>query len=470
MKELTFSLDGDSATPMYDQLARHIVSEIRAGRLREGDRLPSKRDLCAHLRISRSTVESAYAILTAEGYVSSRPRSGYYVCAYEEPARAASPAAHISISSGQAERREETPPEEKPGIARFSTSEVDTAAFPYASWARLNKEVIRAGAPLLQRGHPQGDECLRRALCDFLHQYRCVNCAPDQIVIGSGMEYLLRVLIELMEPDAKFALENPGYGALYRALEISRRPYAPIALDGAGMRPDQLAQSGARIAYVTPSHQFPTGLTMPAGRRAALLGWAAARPGRYIIEDDYDSEFRYITRPIPSMQGTDENGRVIYVGTFSRSLAPSIRVAYLALPPALIDRYRALLSHTSSTVSRFEQHTLCRFIEEGFYARHLRRMGNLYRRRRDLLLDGLSSIKGLQVTGAGAGLHFMITLDRLDTQTLLKRALEAGVALRPLDAYMHGGEARPSTLVLGYAGMDDKQIVDACARLRAAWA
>ncbi|MEF9972336.1 MAG: PLP-dependent aminotransferase family protein [Clostridia bacterium] len=475
MTELTFTLDPHGKTPMYAQIAGYIVEEIRAGRLREGEKLPSKNGLCAHLGVSRSTAEGAYAILVAEGYVVAKARSGYYVGDYEPPVRAAGgllsaaggfPSAAgglLSAAGGSLSAAAEA------DEALFSTGAVDTSVFPFASWAKINKEVVTGGAALLQRGHPQGDLCLREALCGFLHAYRGVNCAPAQIVLGSGMDYLLGLLIELLPPRTVFALEDPGYRAAYRAIERAGRAYVPCALDSAGMRVDVLAQTGAQVAYVTPSHQFPTGITMPAGRRAALLSWASDAPDRYIVEDDYDSEFRHLTRPIPAMQGLDEGGHVVYVGTFSRSLAPSIRIAYLVLPARLLKTYRALFYASASSVSRFEQHTLCRFIAEGFYGRHLRRVGNLYKQKRALLLMQLGQIPGLQISGAEAGLHFLVTLPRLSEQALVARAAAQGIALNGLSQYAHARACPASTVVVGYAGMTDAQILDACARLVAAW-
>ena len=307
-------------TPLYEQLYRHISAAIQSGHVAPGEKLPSKRQLCAALGVSMSTVEAAYSLLAAEGYVIPRPRSGY-VAAQVVPL-ATDPAAHALPA------REVESLSSSPWDYSFSTGAVDTSVFPFASWARITKEAVYQNPELLQRGHPQGDLPLREALADFLAQYRGVRCRPDQVIVGAGADYLLSLVLQLLPDQRDIALEDPGYPAAYATALHHQRQVVPIPVDAEGMDPDALDRSGARLAYVTPSHQFPLGVTMPAGRRSRLLQWAYAGPDRYLIEDDYDSEFRHTSRPIPAMQGVDRRGRVIYLGTFSRSIAPAIRVAH----------------------------------------------------------------------------------------------------------------------------------------------
>lgn len=456
MHEFTLALSDSKETPLYEQLVRYVTDEVKAGRLIQGERLPSKRALCVHLGVSRNTVETAYQILAAEGYIEGRPRSGYYVCAYEVP---------VGTPKSQPDAARAQEPPELEFKFRFSTADVDTSIFPYSAWARLYRQVVQSGAGLLSRGHPQGDAELRAALSEFLHQYRGVSCDPDQIVIGAGVEYLLGLLPPLL-PGAVFALEDPGYGAVYRAL--AGGAHVPIALDEGGMSMDALIQSPASVAYVTPSHQFPTGVTMPAGRRAKLIDWANQAAGRYIVEDDYDSEFRHLTRPIPAMQGMDQ-ARVIYIGTFNRSIAPSIRVAYLVLPVELCEIFRRRFSGVSVTVSRFEQQALSRFISEGHYARHLRRMSGLYKRRRDLLVEQLCAIEGVSLSGDEAGLHFLLRHDRLTEVQLVERAAAQGVMVHGLSEYAFAYPCAPNTVVLGYGGLGEVGVGEATRRIRQAW-
>ena len=440
----SFFVPEAGALPLYEQIYRRMVEEIRAGRLVAGERAPSKRQLCAQLGVSLSTVETAYGMLVAEGYLQSQPRSGYRVC---------------SLLPLDAPVPQETPsPAPAPATPAlsdvFSTAAVDTHIFPSSVWASLTREALK-DPDLLQRGDPQGDLPLREALCDFLRSCRGVKCHSEQVVVGAGMEYLLSVLFQLFDPATPVALENPGYHAAYRTLENLGRSAVRVPVDRQGMAPGALAASGAGVAYVTPSHQFPTGTAMPAGRRTELLRWAYAAPGRYLIEDDYDSEFRYASRPIPAMQGMDTGGRVVYTGTFSRTLAPSIRAAYLILPETLLEVYKARFAHGASTVSRFEQRVLCRFLSSGQYGRHLRRAGSLYRARCAALTAALrDAFPEGRISGAGAGLHLLLTLPGRNEADLAARAAAAGYRVRTLGEYCRGPSPLPGSLVLGFAGLD----------------
>lgn len=444
--------------PLYEQLYRHLVEEIRQGRPAPGEKLPSKRQLCALVGVSMRTVETAYAMLTAEGYLLARPRSGHVVA--DLPPLTPSPAADAP------------PPVPDPPRWRYdcSTSAVDTSLFPFSSWARISKEAVYQNPELLQRGHPQGDLPLRAALSEVLGQYRGVHCAPDQIVVGAGVEYLLSTLLQLLPEHRSVALEDPGYPVGCAVARRHGRRIVPVPVDAQGMDPQALAGAGAALAYVTPSHQFPSGVTMPVGRRTRLLHWARTGPERYLIEDDYDSEFRYATRPIPAMQGLDRAGRVVYLTTFSRSIAPSIRMACMILPPALLERYRQVFSHTACTVSRFEQEALRRFLIQGLYSRHLRRMVNLYRRKRAVFTQALEAIPGVSISGQEAGLHFLLTLPRLDEGELVARAAQASVRVQPLSRYCLAVPPAPSTVVLGFGGLTVEQLEGAARALARAWA
>ena len=468
MFTLALSLDPKGRTPMYEQLYAAMADAIREGALRHGEKLPSKRTLCAQLGVSRSTVETACELLLAEGYVESRPRSGYYVAEYQTVA--ATQGKVLCVPREATENRDRfLNAENRPLLPSLSTSAVDVSLFPYASWAKLYKEVVYNSPELLQRGDPQGEAALREALVRLLSEYRGVRCAPEQLVVGSGMETLLDQLITIFGPEAVYAMEDPGYPALERSLRARGRELRFVPMDSAGMDADALETSGAGVAYLTPSHQFPLGITMPASRRSRLLRWAAEREG-WIVEDDYDSEFRYGGRPISSMQGMDRHGRVIYAGTFSRSLAPAIRLAYMVLPPALLPRWEAVYGRQQPTVSRYEQTVMARFLDGGFYARYIRRVGKLYADRRAALLEALSGIEGLTVSGADGGIHLLVTLPRLSEAELLRRAAEAGLPLRGLSEFCHRVPAEPSTLVLGYGGLATKEIPALTERLKTAWA
>lgn len=458
MQELTIPLNPSASDPLYEQIYRFIVTEIHTGRLPEGSRLPSKRMLCSHLGVSLSTVETAYGLLQAEGYIASRPRSGFFV------ASSGLPDMLHTVSPLPPADLPDAPPE-----FDLSTSAVDTSAFPYATWVRIFKQVLYDRPDLLQRGDPQGDRELREALASFLYQYRGVRCRPEQLVVGAGVDHLIEVLLRLIPSSAPVALEDPGYGTPYRIMQSHGRAVRSIPVDDQGLNVSDLCRTDAQLVYVTPSHQFPTGALMPVSRRMQLLSWASEQEGRFIIEDDYDSEFRYSSRPVPALQGLSGGGRVVYAGTFSRTIAPSIRVAYMVLPESLLAGYRRQYAHAASPVSRFEQQTLARFLQGGYYARHLRRVGNLYRSRCAALSRALNGLPGVRVSADDAGLHFLISHDRLSENQLLTLAAKAGIQLHGLSEYCHSVSPRPSTAVTGFAGLRDEQIPVLTALLAAAW-
>ena len=470
MFSFALTLDPRGREPMYEQLYSAIAEAIRGGALRHGEKLPSKRVLCGQLGVSRATVETAYALLCAEGYVTARPRSGYYAADFV-PLEGEQEQEHREHREHRGRFSVSENTENRPlcsSLCSFSTSAVDVSRFPYASWAKLYKEVVYNSPELLQRGEPRGEPALREALARLLSAYRGVRCTPEQIVVGSGMETLMEQLITLFGPETVYAVEDPGYPAIRRSLEARGRAIRCVGLDEAGMDADALAASGADVAYLTPSHQFPLGMTMPASRRSRLLRWAAEGE-RWIIEDDYDSEFRYGGRPISSMQGMDRAGRVIYAGTFSRSLAPAIRLAYLVLPPALTDRWLGLFGRQQPTVSRYEQTVMARFLDGGFYGRYLRRVGKLYADRRAVLLPALRQIEGVTLSGTDGGVHFLLTNPRLSESELLSRAAAAGISLRGLSEFCRETTPLPSTLVLGFGGLPAEEIPALAETLRKAW-
>ncbi len=458
MLHLTTALDPTAPLPLYEQLYRSLAQQIRTGTLAAGMRMPGKRSLAGELSVSVNTVDAAYQLLVAEGYLESRPRSGFYVQEYRAlPASAATRAEPQRPAAPQPPQTETTPPV----IYDLSTAGVDAGLFPFKTWARLQKELLYSSPELLAHGQAQGDLELRTALAGYLEEYRGVRCTPEQIVVGAGMEYLLSLLAPLLPGPA--AVENPGYPRARRVLENSGTVCRCLPVDENGLSVRALEHSDAAVCYITPSHQFPTGVTMPAGRRAELLHWAAKRPRqRYIIEDDYDSEFRFDTRPLPSLQGmAGADGPVVYLSTCSRSLAPGIRIAYMVLPEHLLPAWRQAYGLYSGTVSRFEQQTLARFITEGHFTRLLARERVAYKARRTALADALTAAfgeHGIQLSGLHTGLHMLAAFPGGTADTALAAAARGqGIRLAPLSSYYFAGQEScpPSTLVLGYGALDD---------------
>ena len=463
MVHLTTALDAASDVPLYEQLYRSLAAEMRTGAVPAGTRMPGKRRLAAELSVSVNTVDAAYQMLAAEGYLEARERSGFYVQEYLALPESAAPAAPPKA---------EAVPKQRPIRYDLSTRGVDPGLFPFRTWARLQKELLYSSPELLTHGDAQGDLALRQALAGYLEEYRGVRCGAHQIVVGAGLEYLLGLLAPLLPGPA--AVENPGYPRAKQVLENNGVACCCLPVDEDGLSIRALSDSGAAVCYVTPSHQFPTGVTMPAGRRAELLHWAARCPGRrYIIEDDYDSEFRFDTRPLPSLQGmAGADGPVVYLSTCSRSLAPGIRIAYMVLPRQLLPAWRAKYRIYSGTVSRFEQQTLARFIREGYFTRHLARERVAYKARRDALAASLRAAFApdeLTLTGLHTGLHLLARLKNAPPDAALHAAAKAqGVALSLLSDYdLTGGEQDFSgTFVLGYGSLSEASFPEAGETLR----
>lgn len=463
MNELTISLNTKSKIPLYEQIYQYIKEEIREGRIHSGERLPSTRSLSRFLEVSRSTVELAYEQLLSEGYMEAEPYRGYFVSELE------------GIYQLKPQKRMvcENPDEEKK-VYRFdfSPNGVDLNSFPYNIWRKLSKESLSDDrAELFRLGHPQGEWELRNAISNYLHQARGVNCTPEQVIVGAGNDYLLMLLSTVIGQDHKVALENPTYRQAYRLFANLSYDVCTVDMDKWGMQISGLTKSGADIAFVMPSHQYPLGTVMPIKRRIELLRWAEEGE-RYIIEDDYDSEFRYKGKPVPALQGYDTNERVIYIGTFSKSIAPAIRMSYLVLSQELMKVYRKRSSFLNSTVSRVDQMILQKFIEEGYYERHLNKMRALYKSRHDTLLNAWKGMEHVvQISGENAGVHLLLTFQNgMKEEELIALAEDAGIKVYGLsEYYVTPPAAATATILLGYANMREESIKEAVEILKKVW-
>lgn len=466
---VTYTLDAHSGVPLYEQLYQAIRADIASGALAPDARMPSRRKLAAHLRVSAVTVDTAYEQLTAEGYIYALPRRGYFV------SRVQSMRLYPGHTGEQA-RSQRVPTAEKPAGLAFDmrTQGADTKHFPFSVWARLMREVLsEQHTALLESTHSQGAPSLREQICTYLHDFRGVRAQPEQIIVGAGSEYLTGLLLQLLGRDRVYAIEEPGYYKLRSIYENNGAHIAHVPLDEQGLSPDALRQSGAQAVHVTPSHQFPTGLSMPVSRRMELLAWAAEDEARVIIEDDYDSEFRFSGRPVPAMQSLDAHGQVIYLNTFARSLAPSLRISYMVLPQRYLARYQERMRYYACTVPGFEQYTLSKFMARGYLERHIARMRAVYKARRDALVAAVEEFDLGECLSTGAGLHLLLRVnDARDARTLAQLAEEAGVKVTPLERYF--AEKTPDwargLLVLGFAGLDEAQLREAARRLKEAWA
>lgn len=458
-------LHPEEKIPLYEQLYHALADEIRSGQRAPGTALPGRRTMAAQQGVSINTVDSAYQMLAAEGLAEARPRSGFYV----------------QKTYGMLHSRQVHPtpmpstPEPAVSVPRYdlSTGSVDTDLFPARSWGRIQKEMLYQRPELLQRGEMQGDEPLRVQIARYLSAYRGVDCTPEQIVVGAGIEYLLGCLAHLFA-DSTAAVENPGYSRTRAVLQNNGIPCRLVDIDQEGLSAEALEESGANLCYLTPSHHFPTGVTMPAPRRAQILAWAAAQPGRYILEDDYDSEFRFDTRPLPSLQGmAGPDGPVVYLTTFSKSLAPGIRIACMVLPRGLLARYRQDFAVYANTVGRFDQQTLAQFMADGYFTRHLARMRLVYKRRMEAFAAALRRhLPGVTLGSVHSGLHFLLTLSGAGGESaMVEAAAREGVRLRGLREYYlaRPEHCPPDTVVAGYSALKEEDIPAVAAALARAW-
>ncbi len=491
MNELIIHLDGKGDKPLYEQIYEYIRGEIEHARIEPGEKLPSSRALSAYLQVSRSTVDMAYGQLVAEGYVDAVACKGYYVCSLPLPRNLRTGLEHTDweaagagqVKAGALEGTEKFRYD-------FTPNGIDLNRFPIFAWRKITKNTLsQEKEELLRLGDARGERYLRETLCEYLGRARGIRCVPENILLGAGNDYLLILLCQLMGIGRRIGMEIYTYRQAYLTFQSLGLDVCAVPMDGDGMRVEELEKSGADMAYVMPSHQFPTGIVMPVKRRMELLDWAYAREGRYIIEDDYDSEFRYGGRPIPALQGYDRHGKVIYMGTLSKSVAPAIRISYMVLPEELMEIYRRKAGYLTSTVSRIDQMIVHEFFRDGYYERHLSRMRAAYKKKRDVLMAALAGCfqEKCAVFGEEAGVHLLagFSLGRTEEE-LVGRAKEAGIRLYGLSGYRiapgggtgfvpwlqegrNGESGRPqeaAIFLMGYAHMEEEEIRAAVQELR----
>lgn len=527
---ITYDMRDLADESLYEYLYRRIREDILSGRLKKGERMPSKRSFAKNQGVAVITVENAYAQLVAEGYLYSEPRRGFFVSRIDESLRLpqvqapvpgtgrkalpgmdekgraesglagkteaaeANPAGKTegaeSDPAGKTEDAEVNPAGEKDRAAAVPAAEraeIDLAqsrvspdTFPFNTWAKLLREILQTRRhELLEPAPGAGLMPLRSAIAAYLLQYLNLRVSPDQIVIGAGTEYLYSLLIRLLGPELVYAVELPGYPKTGRIYESNQVCVRYIPMDSSGICVDALRESGADVAHISPSHQFPTGITMPIGRRSELLSWCRESGSHFLIEDDYDSEFRLSGRLIPPIMSIEDRGRVIYMNTFTKSLASTIRISYMVLPPALLQRYREKLGFYSCTVPSFEQYVLAEFIGRGYYEKHINRMRNYYRQKRNRLLHAISG-SGLRdltsVSGAEAGLHFLLLVKSGRTEDeLTALAAAKGVRVYGLSRYMNREEKElrerwpGPCMVVNFQGLSNEAVDALPELLEEAW-
>lgn len=463
--ELTITIDTNSKIPIYEQLYSYIKLEVQSGRIKDNMKLPSKRKLSSYLKISQNSIQAAYDQLIEEGYVFSKERSGYYVNKID----------HL-VKLGVKEEFNKTKDDNHQDYVKynFSYHGVDLHTFPFGIWRKLFKEVINEyDKELLNIGDSRGHISLRSSIADYLHQSRGVNCSPDQIIVSAGTEFLFQILFQLFDKGNIYGIENPGYEKLNLLFASNRVEFRAVNIDKEGMILKEIIDCKANIVCITPAHQFPSGEIMTINRKIKILNWANEDSNRYIIEDDYDSEFKYSGRPIPALQGLDTNEKVIYMGSFSKALSPSIRVSYMVLPLHLLDKYIKNLHYIICPVPIMVQKVLCKFIQEGYFERHINKMRNIYKKKRELLVHSIENLNcGIELLGAEAGLHLLLKVDNeMTEEQLVSAAVKNGVKVYGISKYYFDKDYLPELplILIGYAAMNELEIGEAVTMLYKSW-
>ncbi|MCQ2601071.1 MAG: PLP-dependent aminotransferase family protein [Treponema sp.] len=435
----TMELNTDNRIPLYQQIYEFIKKEIISGNIASDEKLPSKRTLAKNLGISTLTVETAYSQLNAEGFIYSLPKRGYF--ASEIKMTAATLTSNSEKKSAASSRRSEKkstvnnsrPAQSQPEYTiNFSDSQTDPESFPFSVWAKLLREVLNTHQNDVMKNSPaQGTLVLRQAIAKHLHQFRGMDVNPDQIVIGAGTEYLYTLLIQLFGFDKTYAIEDPCHKKITKIYNSFGVKTVHIPMDEKGILIKGLNSKKADIVHISPSHHFPTGIIMPVTRRYELLNWASEKSGRYLIEDDYDSEFRFNGKPLPTMQSIDNFDRVIYMNTFTKTLSSTIRISYMVLPQMLMEEFSRKLNFYSCTVPVMDQYTLASFIDQNYFEKHINRMRKSCGLKRDTFFAAIEKYdrkKYFSIMEGDAGLHFLLKVsqDRLEkfTDSLISKKIK----------------------------------------------
>ena len=448
---LTYSFTDIGSDSLYMHLYKCIKNDILEGKLCSGTKLPSKRSFAKNLALSNITVENAYAQLQAEGYIYSLPRKGFFVSDISNLEKSLSreeAIKHIARKNNLAQNMD------------LVSNKANPDYFPFSIWTKLMREVINKNDVELMTVSPAGGIFeLRSAICNYLKEFRDMNVRPEQVIIGAGTEYLYGLIIQLLGYDKIYAVENPGYKKIAKVYNSNNVEYKVVSLNKEGIDIKRLEEIEADVLHISPSHHYPTGIVTSIGRRYEVLGWASRKESNYIIEDDYDSEFRMTGKPIPTLQSIDMIEKVIYMNTFTKSLSPTIRISYMVLPYKLLDKFYSKLGFYSCTVSNFEQYTLAKFINEGYFEKHIIRMRNIYRNLRDRILDAIKKSRlndYVKVSEEEAGLHFLLNIKtELSDKELKALAEKRGINISCISEYYFDDNIKnlEHTLIINYSSI-----------------
>lgn len=450
---LTYNLTNIGSDSLYEYLYKCIKKDIILGNIKPGERLPSKRPFSKNLGVSIITVENAYSLLMSEGFIYSLPKKGFYVTDLKNiPSKKQMNKEKVILTSGHNHY-----------LADFSSNQTESDIFPFTTWIKTMKEVLRDNQEELMINSPCGGILeLRKNIANFLKDFRDMNVKPEQIIIGAGTEYLYSLIIQLLGNDVKYGLENPGYpktAQIYKSMNVD---FEYVDMDEYGIDPNELEEKKIDVIHISPSHHFPTGIIVPISRRYELLGWANKVEKHYIIEDDYDSELRLGGKPIPTLQSIDVSDKVIYMNTFTKTLSSTIRMSYMVLPESLADEYYKRLSFYSCTVSNFEQYTLSRFIENGHFERHINRLRNYYLKKQNTILNAFqtSSLNNkIEIYNETTGVHFLMKIKSEKAEKdIINNAYSKGIKLSPLSQYYKNNDENKNIYVMNYSSLDSEKI------------
>lgn len=461
---ITYNFTNIGSYSLYEYLYKCIKNDIINGNIGVGEKLPSKRTFAKNLGISVITVENAYEQLIAEGYIYSIPKKGFYVTDFK------SAFGNVNSSSGKTIKKEQISLTggKNSYKADFTSNQTVTEIFPFTIWTKVVREVLNDSRIQLMINPPCGGIMeLRNAIAEYLKEFRGMSVNPLQIIIGAGTEYLYSLLIQLLGNDKVYAVENPGYlkvGKIYDSMKV-KCEY--IDIDENGVSVEEMEKKSVDIIHISPSHHFPTGIVMPISRRYELLGWASKEKNRYIIEDDYDSELRLSGKPIPTLQSIDVSDKVIYINTFTKTLASTVRISYMILPSQLMEKFYEKLGFYSCTVSNFEQYTLANFMKNGSFEKHINRLRTYYQNKREVIVDAFCNSrlgKYIEIEGDESGVHFLMHIDsKYSEEEFVRLARAKGINMMPLSGYYIGNDENGNgknaenyrnTYVMNYSSVD----------------
>lgn len=445
---MIFPLDNNSKTPLYIQMYSEIKKQIQDGSLHSNEKLPSKKHFMEQYHISQNTVQNALYLLLEEGYLYSIERRGYFVSNLENIFTKSLPSKTVQKENNISKVKYD-----------FAYSGVDVQSIPKTILKKITRDIYdEQNTELLFQGDIQGYLPLRESICQYLENSRGFSVSSNQIIISSGTEYLFYIIFKIFDQKI-YGLENPGYKMLQELFTSNQIEFHPIPLDESGIQVEELEKQKVQIACITPSHQFPSGIIMPIRRRNELLQWANSSEERYIVEDDYDSEFKYNGRPIPALKAIDQKDKVIYMGSFSKSISPALRVSYMVLPKNLLTVYEKKLPYFICPVSTLSQKILHKFISEGYFIKHLNRMRTLYKQKREFIVQSFKKTN-ITILGADAGLHLLLSFPpSFPESKFLADCKKHSIRLYPIREYYFQENITTNPIfLLGYASLEKKQI------------